>query len=653
MKSPSTLSHAIRFLTVDAVEQAGSGHPGMPLGMADVATVLFQRHMRFSPHTPKWAARDRFVLSAGHGSMLLYSLFYLLGYKDVSLENLKRFRQKDSPCAGHPEYGHLQGVEVTTGPLAQGLGHAVGMALAERLMTQRYGAHFAHHTYVMCGDGCLMEGLSHEVASFAGHHRLGRLIVLFDDNQITIDGSTSLSTSDDTLRRFEAYGWHVQQMDGHDPEAIHRALLEARQTEQPSLIACRTVIGYGAPHKAGSCQVHGSPLGTAEVQHMRQSLNWPEEPFAVPDDLLKAWRAIGERAHAECEAWMKEHGSLVPSLRTDLSQEAQGAFMQLIEDWCQNPPTLATRAASQKVLEVIHPLCPSWIGGSADLTPSNNTKAAWAQPIQTPHDQGHYVHYGVREHGMAAIMNGLTLHGSFRAFGGTFLVFSDYMRPTIRLSAMMRLPVIYVLTHDSIGVGEDGPTHQPIEHLWSLRLIPYVDVYRPADALETAECWAMAAQTLDRPSVLVLSRQALKPVRQKSGPSLEASPCARGGYILSDRPSPRCTLIATGSEVHLALDVQKLLDEYGIACRIVSMPCTALFDRQAVEYQQMVLSQDHPIFALEAGSSLGWVRYTKNLDQVFGIDTFGLSAPAPELFKHFALQDKVMAQKIRDFLNKS
>lgn len=648
-------AQALRFLTVDAIEAASSGHPGMPLGMADVATVLYHHHVRFSPWVPRWPARDRVVLSAGHGSMLLYSLWHLLGYPDVPLEALKRFRHIDSPCAGHPEYGLLSGVETTTGPLAQGLAHAVGMALAERLSVARYGSSLEHSTYVLCSDGCLMEGLSHEAASFAGHYRLGRLIVMFDDNHITIDGPTSLSGSEDTIQRFRAYGWHVQSIDGHDPEGVHQALLAAQATpDQPSLIACRTTIGWGAPTKAGTAEAHGSPLGAAEVQAMRTQANWLSTPFEVPPSLWEAWRSLGQKAHETYQKWEKSTPDFLKKTLgvTGLSDEAQQALVHVIKTFQDRPRPMATRTASHQVLEVLHPLMPSWIGGSADLTPSNNTQASWARPIQPPEYTGHYLHYGVREHGMAAIMNGLTLHGEFRAFGGTFLAFSDYLRPSLRLSALMHLPVIYVFTHDSIGLGEDGPTHQPIEHLWSLRLIPHVTVYRPADAIETAECWSLAAHDQTGPSVLVLSRQAVPLVRQEVFDRREDFSCGRGGYILRDPPQARCVLIATGSEVSLALQIQALLNEAGWGCRVVSMPCTSLFDAQPLSYLQEVLPSDWPIFALEAGSPLGWVQYTRTREHVFGLESFGLSGPGPQLFKHFGFEPSIIAARIQALLKK-
>jgi transketolase len=640
------MANALRFLSVDAIEAARSGHPGMPLGMADVATVLVCRHMRFSPHDPRWPARDRLVLSAGHGSMLLYSLFYLLGYEDTPLEALKTFRQKGSPCAGHPERGLLQGVEVTTGPLAQGLAHAVGIALAERLAVEQKGSHRAHYTFVICSDGCLMEGLSHEAASLAGHQQLGRLVVLFDDNRITIDGSTDLSTRDDTLARFQSYGWHVQAVDGHDGEAVDRALQEAKADDRPSLVACRTVIGWGSPGKQGTAAVHGSPLGASEIQAMREALGWPWPPFDVPAPLLAAWRSTGAEKHKDYQTWQAVHsaGHTEPDPDAGIIRRALG---KLAEDFQARPVPRATRVASHAVLEVLQPLCPHWIGGAADLTPSVNTRTAPVQTIRPPAFGGHYIHYGVREHAMAAVMNGLGLEGEFRAFGGTFLAFSDYMRPAMRMAALMGVPSVFVLTHDSVGLGEDGPTHQPVEHLWSLRLIPGLEVWRPADAVEVAECWAVIAGChgpVEHPVALVLSRQDVPLLRHAGGPA--GNPCVRGGYVVQDTSRPGAVLLATGSEVALAADAADLLQAQGVPVRVVSMPCVSRFLAQEESYRQSVLPPGVPVFALEAGCRWGWVPFTGALERVFGIDTFGLSAPGAEVLSHFGLEPGAVATRI-------
>ena len=574
------LANAIRALSMDAVQAANSGHPGAPMGMADMATVLYTRHLKFDAANPDWPDRDRFVLSNGHASMLLYSLLYLTGSPDMTIDEIKNFRQLGSRTPGHPEYGHAAGVETTTGPLGQGIANAVGMALAERLMNARYGDDLVdHRTYVFAGDGCLMEGISHEAISLAGHLKLSRLIVLFDDNNISIDGGTDLSVSDDQLGRFTACGWDVTRIDGHDPEAIHAALTAAKAADRPSLIACRTIIGYGSPNKQGTSETHGAPLGDDEIAATRAQLGWSHPPFEVPEDILAEWRAAGARGQAERAAWTQRHDALAADRRQAFDDAIAGTlpheFMTTVNAYKKqlsaDAPKWATRKSSQEALEVITPLVETMIGGSADLTGSNNTKTACMDPVQAGAFGGRYMYYGVREHGMAAAMNGMALHGGFIPYSGTFLTFTDYCRPAIRLSALMGLRVIYVMTHDSIGLGEDGPTHQPIEHVASLRAMPNVNVFRPADAVETAECWALSLQSTNTPSVLALTRQGLPTVRHDH---TDENLCARGGYVLAPADGERAaTILASGSEVEIALTARDALQADGIPTAVVSMPC--------------------------------------------------------------------------------
>ena len=640
--SHADMANAIRALAMDAVERAKSGHPGMPMGMADVATVLFTRFLKYDPAHPDWPDRDRFVLSAGHGSMLLYSLLYLTGYADMTLDELKNFRQLGSRTAGHPEYGHAAGIETTTGPLGQGLGNAVGMALAERLLNARFGADLVdHYTYVIAGDGCLMEGISHEAISLAGHLRLGKLIVLFDDNKISIDGPTSLSVSDDQLARFKASGWHVDSCNGHDPTDVERAIAAAQKSDRPTLIACRTTIGYGAPKKAGTAATHGSPLGAEEVAGARQKLGWPYGAFEVPDPILAAWREAGRRGGTGFAAWTRrlagspERAEFERRARGDLPEGFAAAVNDLKRAVSAEAPKLATRMSSQKVIDALAPVMPELVGGSADLTGSNNTKGKGMEPVKPGDFSGRYVYYGVREHGMAAAMNGLALHKGVVPFGGTFLVFTDYCRPSIRLSALMGQRVVYVMTHDSIGLGEDGPTHQPVEHLASLRAIPNLLGFRPADTVETAECWALALANADRPSILALTRQALPTVRTEH---TDENLSARGGYVLAPSSAPRqVTLIATGSEIEIALEAQKRLQGDGIATAVVSLPCWELFDAQAAHYRDEVLGPDSLKVAIEAGSAFGWERYVGSDGAVIGMTGFGASAPATDLYRHFGI----------------
>jgi transketolase len=647
------MANAIRALAMDAVQQAKSGHPGMPMGMADVATVLFSKFLKFDAAAPDWPDRDRFVLSAGHGSMLLYALLHLTGYEAMSLEELKRFRQLGSRTAGHPEYGHAPGIETTTGPLGQGLANAVGLALAERLLATRFGAEVVdHHTYVLAGDGCLMEGLSHEAAAFAGHLRLGKLIVLFDDNDISIDGPVSLTSSEKVLARFAAYGWETQRVDGHDPDAVAAALSAARESDRPSLIACRTVIGFGAPNKQGTAATHGAPLGEEEIAAARIELDWPYPPFEIPASVLAAWRATGARGGSERQAWEARLASLAGGERNEFERRLSGslpaglgpALSEFRRKLAEEKPKMASRVASQKVLDVVAAEMPELVGGSADLTGSNNTRAGSQAVITAADFAGAYLHYGVREHGMAAAMNGLALHGGVIPYGGTFLVFTDYCRPSIRLSALMGQRVIYVMTHDSIGLGEDGPTHQPIEHLASLRAMPNLQVLRPADAVETAECWELALNKADGPSVLALSRQGLATLRE----SVEDNLSARGGYVISPaRATRQATLMATGSEVAVALDAQSLLAAEEIDVAVVSLPCWELFAAQSQDYRDEVLGGELPRLAIEAASPFGWERWVGPSGLVLGIDSFGASAPAGDLYRHFGLTAEAVVAALK------
>ncbi|MAM74234.1 transketolase [Tistrella mobilis] len=642
--TPRDMANAVRALAMDAVERANSGHPGMPMGMADAATVLFTRFLKFDPKAPKWADRDRFVLSAGHGSMLLYALLHLTGYEDMTLDEVKNFRQLGARTAGHPEYGHASGIETTTGPLGQGIANAVGMALAERLLAARFGGSVVdHYTYVIAGDGCLMEGISQEAISLAGHLKLSKLIVLWDDNGISIDGPVSLSSSEDQRARFEAAGWATDSVDGHDAEAVAAALDRARSSDKPVMIACRTVIGYGAPKKAGTSGVHGAALGAEEIAGTREALAWPHAPFEIPADIRTAWAHAGARGAAEREAWEKRLGALDAEVQADFTRAMAGelpaGWKQALDDYIAgliaSPKTVATRKASEMALEVLVPAIPELIGGSADLTGSNNTRTKGMKPVAPGEFDGRYVFWGIREHGMAAAMNGMALHGGVIPYGGTFLVFTDYCRPAIRLSALMEQRVVYVMTHDSIGLGEDGPTHQPVEHLMSLRMMPNVAVMRPADVVETAECWAAALERTNGPSVLALSRQNLKQLR------LEASAenlSAKGAYILREASAaPKAVLLATGSEVEIAVAAAEALEAKGVPTRVVSMPCWELFAAQPADYQAQVLGGDVVRIAIEAGIGFGWERWTGPKGAVIGMTGFGASAPAPELYRHFGI----------------
>jgi transketolase len=650
---PRLLANAIRALAMDAVQAANSGHPGMPMGMADVATILFTEYLKHDPRDPAWHDRDRFVLSAGHGSMLIYALLHLSGYEKPTMEDIANFRQMNSPCAGHPENFMLPGVEATTGPLGQGVGMAVGMAIAERHLNAQFGDDLVdHRTWVIAGDGCLMEGINHEAAGLAGHLGLGRLNVFWDDNRITIDGATDLSTSEDIPARYAAYGWHVAQCDGHDAADIRRAIDEALADPRPSLIACRTIIGWGAPNKQGTSATHGAALGDEEVAAARKQLVWDSEPFDIPEEIMSAWREAGRRSEGEHAAW-----------RDRLAASGKGAeFVRRMEGrlpqdfgiggWfdslAANPQKLATRKASELALEAINTALTDTVGGSADLTGSNNTKTKNQKPL-TRHDySGRYIYYGIREFGMSAAMNGMALHGGVIPYGGTFLVFSDYARPAIRLAALQHIRVIYVMTHDSIGLGEDGPTHQPVEHLTSLRLIPNLAVFRPADVVETAEAWMLALERQDGPSLLALSRQNLPQVRLERSENLSA----RGAYRLRAATAERrVVLIGTGSEVELALAVADQLEGQGIGADVVSMPCWSLFDEQDEAYRADLLPANALRVSIEAGTTLGWERYVGSNGLTIGLDRFGASAPAEDLFRRFGFTAEAIVPRILAALN--
>lgn len=655
------LANAIRALSMDAVQAANSGHPGMPMGMADVATVLFTQFLKFDPQAPKWPDRDRFVLSAGHGSMLIYSLLHLTGYDQPTMDDIRNFRQLHSVCAGHPENTELPGVECTTGPLGQGVAMAVGMAMAERHLNAIYGDNLVDHkTWVVAGDGCLMEGLNHEAIGLAGVNKLGRLNVLWDDNNITIDGDTSLSTCEDILARYAATGWHTVRCDGHDFSDIARALAEAEADPRPSLVACKTVIGKGAPNKQGGHNVHGAPLGGDEIAAARDYLGWDAAPFEVPADILSDWRTLGARGAETRAAWEARLAS--SSARGDFERRLAGvadlaspALEGYIADLVATPQKVATRKASEMALGPLTEKLPHLVGGSADLTGSNLTKTKSTEPFGAANYAGRHVYYGIREFGMAAAMNGMALHGGVVPYGGTFLVFSDYCRNAIRMSAVQHAQVVYVMTHDSIGLGEDGPTHQPVEHVMSLRMIPNLNVYRPADVIETAECWALSLETSGTPSVLALSRQNLPQLRGAGdeGWTRASNRSAKGGYRLKAADAARkVVLVATGSEVEIAVNVAKSLEGQGIGADVVSMPCTELFDGQTAAYKADILPRDALIVSIEAGVTMGWERYT-GLDGInIGIDRFGASAPADALYDYFGLTvDKIVPRILEKLAN--
>ena len=634
------MANAIRFLAMDAVQEANSGHPGMPMGMADVATVLFKNFININPDKPDWPDRDRFVLSAGHGSMLLYALHYLLGYKDMPIENIKNFRQINFNTAGHPEFGHAMGIETTTGPLGQGLATSVGMALSEKLLSKKFGADLVNHfTYVIAGDGCLQEGISHEAIEFSGHLKLSKLIVLWDDNQISIDGSTNLSNSANQISRFKAAGWHTQSIDGHNYLEIETAIANAKKSKKPSLIACKTKIGFGAPNLAGTSKTHGAPLGSEEIVATRKALGWQHKPFEIPKKILSDWKQTTERAKNLSDNWEKnlqqnpKKNRFLSYIDGIIPESYERKINTFVKQMKKEMPKLATRQASQKTLEVINKSIPFTLGGSADLTGSNLTKTNGMKSISSRNFSGNYIHYGIREHAMGSIMNGVALHKGFIPYGGTFLVFSDYMRASIRLSALMSLRVVYVLTHDSIGLGEDGPTHQPIEHLAILRSTPNLNLIRPADIVETAEAWDIALKT-NGPTVLALSRQGLKAFRSEKSSENKVS---KGGYVLHENSKKRdLTIIATGSEIEIAMEASSLLSNDGINAAVVSLPCWELFDKQDDNYKSNVLGEC-PRIAIEAGTEMGWTKYISEKGIFIGMNSFGASGPASELYKHFGI----------------
>ena len=644
------MANAIRFLSAEAIEKANSGHPGMPLGMADVAAVLFGKYIHIAPDAPRWFNRDRFVLSAGHGSMLLYSLFYLLGYPDISIEDIKNFRQLGAKTAGHPEYGHLSGIDMTTGPLGQGISSAVGMAIAERLINAKYGNDLCNHfTYVICGDGCLMEGISEEAISLAGHLKLNKLIVLWDNNNITIDGTVDKANTTDQLARFRAAEWNTISISGHDYDQISTAIEEAQRSNKPTLIACKTTIGFGAPNKSGTSKVHGSPLGSEELSLMKKNLGWDYEPFSVPNEVMATWRAAGQKSAALYQQWREKaeaNTEFMNFIRNNLPQNWDKHLNELKAQVLQQQPKVATRKASQMCLENLVSYIPQMIGGSADLAASNLTFVDGMKTITADDYNGNNIMYGIREHAMAAIMNGLSLHGGVIPYGGTFLVFSDYMRPSMRLAALMGLRVIYVLTHDSIGVGEDGPTHQPIEHLASYRAMPNINVFRPCDVIETAEAWQLAVESETTPSILALSRQSVPTLRTSCSENLTA----RGAYIISPADGKvQATLIATGTEVSLAVAAQKQLKNLGIDVNVVSMPCCELFDNQSEEYKQSILGSA-PRIAVEAASIYGWEKYTGMNGATIGLSGFGTSGKGEDVYAHFGITADHIVEVVKKFV---
>ena len=651
------LADCIRVLSMDAVQQAKSGHPGMPMGMADIAVVLYSEFLRFDAADPHWLDRDRFLVSNGHGSMLLYSLLYLTGYQDMTIEEIRNFRQINAKTAGHPEYRHANGIETTTGPLGQGLANSVGLALAERIMNASFGdALVDHFTYVFMGDGCLMEGISHEAISMAGHLKLGKLIAFFDNNAISIDGATSLSVSDDQTERFKASHWHVQEIDGHDTDAIREAIQAAQAvTDRPSMISCRTVIGFGMPTRAGTQKAHSDAPGEEEIAGARKLLGWTSPPFDIPPALLEAWRSIGSKGRNARMAWAERVKTAPEPLRQDFERRMKGdlpegwrkAIAAAKKEFVDSGKELATRAASGTVLNHLFDAIPELLGGSADLTPSNNTKAKNQVEIRPDSYKGSYVHYGVREHGMAAAMNGIALHGGLIPYGGTFLTFSDYCRPAIRLAAMMEIRTIFVMTHDSIGLGEDGPTHQPIEHLAALRAIPHLAVYRPGDPVETAECWEAILDAPRRAALIALSRQPMPVLRRDAGGE---NLSAKGGYVLQEAEGgPRkLTILATGSELHLAVEARAILQKEGVPTAVVSMPCRLLFEQQDQAYRRMVLGETHARVAVEAGVEISWDRYLGLDGRFVGMHEFGASGKIGDVYKKFDITTEAVVRAGRD-----
>ena len=646
----SDLANAIRFLSIDAVQKANSGHPGMPMGMADVCTVLFKYFLKFNPLDPNWINRDRFVLSAGHGSMLLYSLLYLTGYKSISLNDIKNFRQLESICAGHPEYEKGTGIETTTGPLGQGVANAVGFSMAEEILKAKFGKDiYDHKTYVIAGDGCLMEGISHEALSLAGHLKLKNLVMFFDNNSISIDGPTSLTVSDNYKKRFESYGWDYIEINGHDEKQIFNAIKKTQKAKKPTVISCKTIIGFGSPNKSGKSSAHGSPLGEDEINLVRKKLKWSFNPFEIPKNILDEWRKIGSKGKQVQENWKKKIKNK-KKLYDDSSKLFKNIFSTAKAEVIKNAKPTATRKSSEDILNLLTEKIPELIGGSADLAGSNNTKTKIQKIIKPGDFSGTYIHYGVREHAMCAIMNGIALHGNLIPYGGTFLIFSDYCKPSIRLSALMKQRVIYVMTHDSIGLGEDGPTHQPIEQLAGLRSIPNLNVFRPADSTETIECWELAIQQKETPSILSLTRQNLNPVRTKFN---QENKCSLGAYeVLRTRKNIDLTIIASGSEVELGIQSAHELSRHNIFCKVISMPCQELFDAQSNNYKNNILNETEAKISIEAGSTFGWKKYTGNSGKELGIDSFGKSGPYKKVYEHFKLTSNNVIKQAKEILGK-
>ena len=650
-KENKDLANAIRFLSIDAVQKANSGHPGMPMGMADVVTILFKYYLKFNPQNPSWINRDRFVLSAGHGSMLLYSLLYLTGYKSISLNDIKNFRQLNSICAGHPEYKINTGIETTTGPLGQGIANAVGFALAEEILKKKFGKNILNHkTYVLAGDGCLMEGISHEALSLAGHLKLKNLIMLFDNNSISIDGPTNLSVSDNYKKRFNSYGWDYLEIDGHNEKQIFNALKKAQKAKRPTTISCKTTIGYGSPNKSGTASAHGSPLGKDEIKLVRKKLKWNYEPFEIPQKILKEWKEIGLNGIKEELKWKKYYNKKKNLVEKTFSNKFKRVFEIEKQNIIKNPETIATRKSSEKILANLTKVNNALIGGSADLSGSNNTKTKNHRIIKPGDFKGNYIHYGVREHAMCGIMNGLALHSGLIPYGGTFLIFSDYCKPSIRLSAFMKQRVIYVMSHDSIGLGEDGPTHQPIEQLSSLRSVPNLNVFRPADETETLECWQLALENLSSPSVLALTRQKLEPVRKEF---IKENKCSYGAYEISrTNNNVELTIFASGSEVNLADEVSHKLATENIYSKVISVPCQELLEKQTNAYKKNILEETKFKISIEAGVTNSWEKFIGQQGLAFGIDDFGKSAPYKNVYKHFGLTSENITKKVKEMLNK-